>query len=137
MPVYECLTTAGTLTQEQRSELAAEITTIHTEETGSPADFVHVVFPELPAGHAFTAGSVGAPAVIRGQIRAGRAESIRRAIITRVYAAYTRVTGAADLTVVVAVLDVPAQWAMEAGMILPEPTREEEEAWFASLRTKA
>lgn len=135
MPVYEVTTTQGTLDAEQRSKLAAEITKVHTEETGSPAAFVQVVFPELPAGHSYTAGTEATPAIIRGQIRAGRAPSVRHAIITRLFDFYAELTGASRMSILVAVLDVPAQWAMEAGYILPEPTPEEEAAWFARIET--
>ena len=134
MPVYECLTTKGTLDERQRQSLAESITAIHTEETGAPAAFIHVIFPELEAGHAFTAGKRAAPAIIRGQIRAGRPQAMRHAMIRRIFDAYSELTGADAMAVIVALLDVPASWAMEGGQILPEPTREQEDAWFARLQ---
>lgn len=133
MPVYEVLTTQGTLDAEKRSRLAAEITKVHTEETGAPAGFVQVVFPELPVGHSFTAGVEATPHIIRGQVRAGRAPSVRRAIIERLFEFYADLTDAPRMSILVAVLDVPAQWVMEAGHILPEPTAAEEAAWFARI----
>ena len=72
MPIYEVLTTEGTLDADQRQKLASHIVKVHTEETGGPAAFVQVLFPELPAGHSYTAGSVATPHFIRGLIRAGR-----------------------------------------------------------------
>lgn len=133
MPVYECLTAEGSLDGEQRRALAEEITAIHIEETGAPADFVHVVFPELSAEHMYSAGKAASPSIIRGQVRAGRPQELRERIITRIFHAYTSLTKAAPMTIVVAVLDVPAQWAMEGGRILPEPTREAEAAWFEEI----
>ena len=93
MPLYEVLTTKGALDADMREKLAAHITKVHTEETGSPADFVQVIFPELPAGHSYTAGSVAAPHIIRAQIRAGRPLSVRHAIIHRLFDFYTELTG--------------------------------------------
>ncbi|MHA3020609.1 tautomerase family protein [Mycobacterium sp. BMJ-28] len=133
MPVYECLTAEGSLDAEQRRVFAEQVTAIHTEETGAPADFVHVVFPELSAEHMYSSGKAASPSIIRGQIRAGRPQELRERLITRIFQAYTSLTGAAPMAVVVAVLDVPAQWAMEDGRILPEPTEEAEAAWFGGI----
>lgn len=133
MPVYEVLTTEGTLDDDQRGRLAAEIVKAHTEETGGPREFVQVIFPELPAGRSYTAGSVATPHIIRGQIRAGRPTEVRHAIINRIFSFYSDLTGAAAMEILIAVLDVPAQWAMEGGMIMPEPNSEAEGAWFDKL----
>ena len=140
MPIYECLTVEGTLTAEQRMQIAESITTIHAEETGAPADLIHVIFPELPAGHAYTAGRASRPALIRGQVRAGRPPEVRNAILRRIYDSYATVTDtkAADgMGILVAVIDVPAQWVIEAGRILPEPNKADEDAWFAELHSSA
>ena len=56
MPIDEVLTIQGTVDDEQRRRPAEEVTTIHTEETGAPIDFVHVWFPELPEGRTFSGG---------------------------------------------------------------------------------
>lgn len=133
MPIYEVLTTEGTLDADQRQNLAAHIVKVHTEETGSPAAFVQVLFPELPAGHSYTAGTVATPHIIRAHIRAGRPITVRHAIIQRLFDFYSELTGARPMDILIAVVDVPAHWAMEAGMIMPEPTREAEAKWFAEL----
>lgn len=135
MPLYEVLTTQGTLDADKRKKLAAHIVKVHTGETGSPADFVQVIFPELPAGHSYTAGAVATPHIIRATIRAGRTIAVRQAIIRRLFEFYSELTGADAMEVVVAVSDIPAQWAMEGGMIMPEPTAEAEAAWFAKLKS--
>lgn len=133
MPIYEVLTTEGTLDADQRQNLAAHIVKVHTEETGSPAAFVQVLFPELPAGHSYTGGAVTTPHLIRAHIRAGRPIAVRHAIIQRLFDFYSELTGAGAMDILIAVVDVPAHWAMEGGMILPEPTREAEAEWFAKL----
>jgi phenylpyruvate tautomerase PptA (4-oxalocrotonate tautomerase family) len=121
MPLYECQTVKGTLSEPQRQSLAESITSIHTRETGAPASYVHVLFKEIEAGSAFTAGHVATPAIIRGQIRAGRPQVTRHAILCAVSEAYMALTGADPNAVVVAVVDIPASWAMEGGHIFPEP----------------
>jgi phenylpyruvate tautomerase PptA (4-oxalocrotonate tautomerase family) len=137
MPLYECLTQTGTLTQEQRTEIAEAITRIHAEETNSPADFIHVFFPEIPAGQMFTAGREAAPALLRGVIRAGRPAQVRESIMRRINDLYQDVTGTSPMKILVALFEAPAQWGMEGGEILPEPNQAEEDAWFAALRARA
>jgi phenylpyruvate tautomerase PptA (4-oxalocrotonate tautomerase family) len=128
MPLYECQTVKGTLSERQRQSLAESITSIHARETGAPASYVHVLFNELEAGSAFTAGQVAAPAIIRGQIRAGRSQATRHAILRAITDVYMAVTGADANAVVVAVVDIPASWAMEGGHIFPEPEQPPEVA---------
>ncbi|OGI61760.1 MAG: DNA-binding protein [Candidatus Muproteobacteria bacterium RBG_16_60_9] len=131
MPLYECLTVQGTLTSEQRRRIAEAVTSIHVEETGAPATFVHVTFPELAPQHAFTAAKNTNPALIRGAIRKGRPQSIRQALIRRIFDAYVGITGAPVMSVLVAIGEVSASSVMEGGEILPEPNKEEEDAWLA------
>ncbi len=133
MPLYECLTVAGTLDNDQRQRLAQGLTRTHVEHTGAPPELVQVTFPELPAGRAFTAGEPSQPAIIRGSIRAGRPPEVRRALIQGAYDLYRQVTGAAPMAVLVAVIDVPASWAMEGGQLLPEPERAAEQAWLNAV----
>lgn len=131
MPLYECTTPAGTLNNKTRQQLAEAVTEIHTSETGAPASFVNVIFPELPEGRGFNAGKVTPTAVIRGQIRAGRTMEKRHNIMHRIADTYVEITGADPLHLMVVVMDVPSAWIMEGGRIAPEPTPEAEKAWFA------
>lgn len=121
MPLYEVLTTHGALDDARRAELAAGITAIHVEETGAPASFVHVMFTEVPPAAAYTGGAPSTPVVVRGQIRAGRPPEVRRAILERTSALCVAVARVPVGDVLVAVLDVPASWAMEGGRIFPDP----------------
>lgn len=131
MPLYEVLTVSGMLDARQREELALGITAIHCAETGAPAEFVHVVFPEMARGHAFTAGQRSAPAVIRGQVRAGRPPTVRQALLERISQLYAGITGAPAMEIVVAIIDVPASWAMEGGRVFSAPDPDAERAWLA------
>ena len=133
MPIYEVLTTAGSLDAEKRQMLAAHIVKVHTEETGAAAHFVQVTFPELPAGHSYTAGAVATPHMIHARIRAGRPMEVRHSIMRRLADFYVELTGTDPKELLVLVEDVPAQWGMESGMIMPDPTPGAEAAWFARL----
>ena len=133
MPVYECLTPAGTLDAAQRHRFAQEATRIHTEVTGSRAQFVHVIFPELGAGYMYSAGEAGAPAIIRAQIRAGRPREARESILRQLETSYLELTGADPKEVMVTVLEVPPDCALSGGMIMPEPNKADEAAFYDAI----
>jgi phenylpyruvate tautomerase PptA (4-oxalocrotonate tautomerase family) len=134
VPWYECVTVEGALSAEQRTELAGAITATHAEETGAPGDLIHVVFHEMPSGSTYTAGRPSTPTLIRGLVRAGRSPEVRLAIQRRIHDACVRITDATPMSVLIAIIDVPATWAMEAGRVLPEPNKADEQAWFAALK---
>jgi phenylpyruvate tautomerase PptA (4-oxalocrotonate tautomerase family) len=137
MPIYEVLSPVGVLNEGVRARLAEAITTIHVEETGAPGEFVNVVFPELPAGSTYTAGKPSSSIIVRGLVRAGRPESVRENILRRMYDACVQLAGADPMSVLVSAIDVPARWVMEAGQILPEPVKEEEDRWFTEVRSRS
>ncbi|MET8212664.1 tautomerase family protein [Streptomyces sp. NPDC005373] len=136
MPIYEVKAKAGTVSPEARAKLVDAITTIHTEETNAPAEFVNVLFHEFAADSMYVAGVPSNPVVVHGQVRAGRPEHVRAAIMQRINDACLEATGADPMSVLVIVEDVPAKWAMEAGHVLPEPNAAEEQAWFAAVRAR-
>ncbi|RJQ79412.1 hypothetical protein D5S17_10375 [Pseudonocardiaceae bacterium YIM PH 21723] len=135
MPVYQCITSAGAVAAEQRAALATEITAIHTEVTGAPAIFVHVVFLELESGFHYTAGKLDTKStLVNGIVRAGRSLADRQTLLTRIAEAWTRVTGQPVEELVIAIQEQPASATLEAGLIMPEPG--EEQAWFEQNKDK-
>ena len=56
MPVYTCTVVAGTLGTQQKAELAAEMTRIHSAINHVPSTYVNVVFNELAADDVYTDG---------------------------------------------------------------------------------
>ena len=133
MPLYECITTAGTLSSEQRATIVDAITTAHVEETGAPLELVHVIFSELSAEHVFTGGNPSTSAFIRGSIRAGRSEQVRHTLMQRIYDSYLKVTGADPMGLLVMLIDLPPTWGMEGGFVLPDISAEAQEAWMAKV----
>ena len=133
MPTYACSITAGCLTPGQRSEIARSITAIHAEETGAPAYLVQVIFQEVQL-HSHYVGGEAAPVGriwIRGDIRAGRTEAVKRRIIERLLQETCRTADFPEEQVWIYLCDVPAQNIAEYGRILPEPGAEA--AWEATL----
>ncbi|MCV7420558.1 tautomerase family protein [Mycobacterium yunnanensis] len=136
MPVYQCVTAGIDLTDDQRERIATGITTVHHDETGAPEPFIRVAFTPLPLGLMYTAGKVEPSIVISGGIRYGRSEVVRRQIMRRLHELAVEVTGSPEDHVLIVVSDTPNGWAMEAGIMMPEPFPEAEAAWFQALADK-
>jgi phenylpyruvate tautomerase PptA (4-oxalocrotonate tautomerase family) len=136
MPVYNCVTAGIDLTDDQRQRIATGVTTIHHDETQAPEPFIRVAFTPLPMGLMYTAGKVEPSIIIDGGIRYGRGEAVRRRIMDRLHRLAVDVTGVPEDQVLIVVSDTPNAWAMEAGIVMPEPTPEAEAAWFHALEAK-
>jgi phenylpyruvate tautomerase PptA (4-oxalocrotonate tautomerase family) len=126
MPLYTCVTTAKTLTDDAKAALAAEITKIHSSITGAPTSFVHVVFQELPATNVFTDASPSRPLLVTGVIRAGRADTDKVRLATDIASSSTRITGIPPERILVNIADRPARFAVEGGRVMPEPGAEDD-----------
>jgi phenylpyruvate tautomerase PptA (4-oxalocrotonate tautomerase family) len=64
MPLYSCNVPAGSLTDDQKDDLAQAITRIHSEVTDVPPDLVHVIYNELAAADSYTAGEPSSDIII-------------------------------------------------------------------------
>lgn len=124
MPLYMCNATRGLIREDAKPKIAADITDIHCEITGAPRTFVHVFFfedaPQLPIN--------GKCVFLFGNIRAGRTAQQKSDLLSRIKASILTHTGIPLSEIIADVTDVPANWVMEGGDVLPEPG--DEEAWL-------
>lgn len=133
MPTYVCSAAAGRLSSVQRAAIAESITRIHSEEGRAPRYFVQVLFNDVnPASHYIG----GAPAPegliwIRADIRSGRSDGQKKAIMERIAADISKIAHVEPEDVWVYISDIPATSVLEFGHVLPSPGQED--AWFASL----
>lgn len=134
MPIYQCVVPQGTVTPEQKAQMAGELTRIHCEATGDSPAFVQALFLEIPSGSAFTAGQPSKMANIAGYIRAGRSPEVRAQLFEGINAAWSEITGFPDTQLKLTLLDIPASWIMQAGMMMPEPGNDDE--WLERVRAK-
>ena len=129
MPLYMCNAVRGVISDAAKQKIAADLTDIHCEITGAPRTFVHVFFfedaPHLPVN--------GQSVFLFGSIRAGRSEVQKQDLTNRMQAAVAKHCGLSLQEVVAATSDVPANWVMEGGEVLPEPG--EEATWLAAHRS--
>lgn len=133
MPTYVCSARAGAISSDQRERIARSITEIHHEVGKAPRYFVQVIFNDLNASSHFIGGSE-APADqiwIRADIRAGRTQAQKEALMNRIAAEVSEIAGGSRESVWVYISDIPGPSVMEFGQVLPLPG--EEDAWFAKL----
>ncbi|MEM6410349.1 MAG: tautomerase family protein [Pseudomonadota bacterium] len=125
MPMYMCNAAKGTISDDVKPKIAADITRIHCEVTGAPAEFVHAFFLEDEANPPLS----GKSAMLFGSIRAGRTDEQKARIISEMCRSVEHHTGVALDDIAMATTDVPASWVLEGGAIMPEPGEEAE--WMA------
>ena len=120
MPLYTIITQTGVLNGEAKAKLAGEMTTLHSEYSGVPKNWVHVVFQEYAAGNGFTAGEPAATAALTLLIRTGRSPEYKRELLMRLWRLLQDATGAPDDQIVLGIQEVPPSQAMEMGQIMPD-----------------
>jgi phenylpyruvate tautomerase PptA (4-oxalocrotonate tautomerase family) len=130
VPFYSCNVPAGSLTDDQKNDLARNITRIHAEVTGAPPALVHVIYHELAAADSYTAGEPSSDIIITGHIRAGRSDADKQRLLREVASAGAAITRRPLDTIAVFIRDVPPKYIFERGEIAPELG--EEDAWLAS-----
>jgi len=135
MPIYQCITPAGTVPDAVRPQIAKEITRLHVEATNAPPSFVHVIILDLPPGVHYTAGEPDTHAtLINGTIRAGRSLAVRQNLMKAISRSWSSLTGQPEEQLLINITEVDASTVMEAGLILPQPG--EEAAWFEHNRAQ-
>jgi phenylpyruvate tautomerase PptA (4-oxalocrotonate tautomerase family) len=135
VPFYSCNVPAGSLSDDQKDDLAKAITRVHAEVTGAPPDLVHVIYNELAPADSYTAGEPSSDTVITGHIRAGRSDADKQRLLHDLAGA-AAATGLPLDTIAVFIRDVPPKYIIESGEIVPELG--DEDAWLATReRTRA
>ncbi|AOS93366.1 tautomerase family protein [Mycobacterium intracellulare] len=134
MPVYQCYSPPGLLSESAKARIADEITTIHTNATRAPEFFVNVLFHEIAAGDCFVARKPATNSYLFGAIRHGRDVETRQAMLREFSRMWNRVTGQSEAEFLVALTEIDPANAMEAGLALPEPGREQQ--WFDENRVR-
>lgn len=134
MPVYQCYSPPGLLSESAKARIADEITTIHTNATRAPELFVNVLFHEIAAGDCFVARKRATNSYLFGAIRHGRDVETRQAMLREFSRMWNRVTGQSEAEFLVALTEIDPANAMEAGLALPAPGHEQQ--WFDENRVR-
>jgi phenylpyruvate tautomerase PptA (4-oxalocrotonate tautomerase family) len=120
MPLYSVTTQAGVLSGEAKVELAGNLTTFHSDYSGVPKNWVHVVFHDYARGSGFTAGEASPTAALTLLIRTGRSPDYKRGMLKRLWELFQEATGAPDDQIVIGIQEVPPSQAMEMATIMPD-----------------
>jgi phenylpyruvate tautomerase PptA (4-oxalocrotonate tautomerase family) len=132
MPTYVCSLAEGSVNDSQKAAIAKALSRIHSEETGAPTYFVQVVIEEKKPTQRFLGGSrVSGQIWIRGDIRAGRTEAQRKAMMLRMMEEVGRITGIKDQDIWVYLCNLAPTDMVEYGHALPKPG--EETTWYDNL----
>ena len=120
MPLYTMMTQVGVLNGEAKAKFAGELTALHSEYSGVPKNWVHIVFQDYAPGSGFTAGEASATVALTLLIRTGRSPEYKRGLLKRVWQLCQDATGAPDDEIVLGIQEVPPSQAMEIGQIMPD-----------------
>jgi phenylpyruvate tautomerase PptA (4-oxalocrotonate tautomerase family) len=132
MPTYICKVPHDSLTQKQKVEIAQAISRRHSEATGAPKFFVQVEIEDSPTTSRFLGGEpAGSHIWIRGDIRAGREESVRRQLMLNIMKDVSDICGIGEEHVWIYLCNLEPTDMVEYGKVLPKPGGESE--WFAAL----
>ena len=135
MPVYRCVIPEGSLTYDQRAEIATAFTDVHCGLSAAPRNFVQVVFLEATAGFELPdthgSGTIKAdtPYFVAGGNRGGRPLELKAKILAGLLDRFSAIAGVPADQVSGRISEAPASWTMEAGKVLPEPGEEPAE-WY-------
>ncbi len=120
MPLYTVTTQAGVLNGEAKAKLAGDLTELHSEYSGVPKNWVHIVFQDYARGSGFTAGEASATAALTLLIRTGRSPEYKRELLRRLWDLLQDATSAPDDEIVLGIQEVPPSQAMEMGHLMPD-----------------
>ncbi len=132
MPTYVCSVPPKSLSDDQKDQIAAAIGRRHCEATGAPPFFVQVVIEESDTTRRYLGGQLsGAHIWIRGDIRAGRSEAVRSALMLAIMKDVGAIAAVPEAAIWVYLCNLEPTDMVEFGHVLPAPG--DEQAWFAGL----
>jgi phenylpyruvate tautomerase PptA (4-oxalocrotonate tautomerase family) len=132
VPTYVCSVPPKSLSNDQKDQIAAAIGRRHSEATGAPSFFVQVVIEESDTTRRYLGGELsGGHIWIRGDIRAGRSEAVRGALMLAIMKDVSAIAALPEASIWVYLCNLEPTDMVEFGHVLPRPG--EEQAWFESL----
>ena len=123
MPLYT-VSTGRSLDVKSRKALANLIMDVHCGITGAPKTFVNVMYCEnIPLEEGLQMNVLGA-------VRKGRTAEMNDTLQGELISQITAMFKMSNLQLDLSLFEVPAQWVMEGGEILPEPGEEDQCEWL-------
>ena len=117
MPLYT-VSTRNSLPDTTRHALSNLIMNVHCGITGAPETFVNVLFMEtIPL-------TDGVVMNVLGSVRKGRTQELRNTLEQEMIRRIAELMKIPEFQLELNMFEVPAQWVMEGGEVLPEPGEE-------------
>jgi phenylpyruvate tautomerase PptA (4-oxalocrotonate tautomerase family) len=126
MPVYQCYSPQGLVSESAKAKLAEEMTSMYCNITGAPESWVKVLFQEIPEGECFAGGKPATQSMILALNRHGRDLETRRAMLRQLSEMWTRITGQSEAELWISLTETDHTNVMEAGSLIPAPGHEHE-----------
>ena len=134
MPIYQCYSPQGLLTESAKAKIAGEMTSMYCKFTGALPSWVKVLFHELPEGECFAAGKPASQSLILAINRYGRDLETRRSMLRQLSQIWTRNSGQPEADLWISVTEIDPTNVLEAGLFIPAPGHEHE--WLEENREK-
>ena len=117
MPLYTCISDDRT-NHARRQAIALAITESHCSHTGAPPEFVHVTFND------YLGNTPKSTLRIVGNIRIGRSPEVKSSMHSEIVDKIADILSVPRGEVTLILQEMPAEWAMEGGHVLPAPGTE-------------
>jgi phenylpyruvate tautomerase PptA (4-oxalocrotonate tautomerase family) len=119
MPLYTISIQDGSVPDDAKAKIAAEITGIHAATMKVPRTYVRVIFHCYPKGCGYSAG-VGAPtAALNCTLRSGHTIEEKADMLRQLWSMFQDLTGFATDQIAISLQEIPSSNAMEMGQIMP------------------
>lgn len=123
MPLYT-VSSKTKLPDTTKAKLAKKIMDVHCGLTGAPETFVNVIFSQnVPLR----------PGILHNvlcSVRKGRTPDMNDTLLQSMHTNIADLLSVSESTMELNLFEVPAQWIMEGGEILPEPGEEDDCEWL-------
>jgi phenylpyruvate tautomerase PptA (4-oxalocrotonate tautomerase family) len=118
VPLYTAITQEGFVSEKTKTEIAKEITRIHTSVMKVPSSFVRVIFLSYPNGSGFTAGEDAPTAALNCVLRIGHTFEEKMDMLKQLWAMFQKLTGIDTDQLAISLQEVPSSNAMEMGQVM-------------------
>ncbi|BFM17830.1 tautomerase family protein [Maricurvus nonylphenolicus] len=117
MPLYN-ISSRTRLPESVQKQVAQKVVDVHCGLTGAPETFVNVVFFENTPLRPGISHHIGA------NVRKGRTGEMNETLTQEMLNQLADVISVSNAAMEISLFEMPAQWIMEGGEILPEPGEE-------------
>ena len=137
MPTFNCFTSPGTLTAENKMALADWLAAVYLEQFHLARYMTQVIFYEVASDDRYVGGKPARPDLIwiRCDVREGRSVEMKARLLHRIRQGVAKIANVPEEVVWTYFCDLPPENIMEWGHIMPplRDTMPNDDTWFKEL----